>query len=520
MRKAHFLLYFKILLFWWIPANAQLPDGIDIYRFIEENKIDSIAYFLEQGHDINGIYPKNTLLEMAIAHNNLQVVEYLISRSANVNLQNNRSSPLYIGVHYGKIFQSNEIVETLVSNNADVNFKAYSGYTPFTLACRIGNAQAARYLYENGADPSINDRSGRDFMYHVLRGNESRLISYFISKGFEIPRMSSVTDGPYVRLTDDGATESYLMKYDSITDKAEWTQRELNDEAGWMPGKEQIDWFLNQNIQENKTEFNKVEKVFVVSDIHGIFNELTGLLIANRIIDKNLAWIFGDGHLVIAGDVFDRGDLVTECLWLIFNLEYQAQLSGGMVHVLLGNHELMIIKDLDKRYLHDKYVLPYAKAGLDLLELFGDDYILGKWLRSKNIVIKINKTLIVHAGIPPQFVALGRTIDQMNKSFRQYIADPSEITESDRELIIDPVWYRGYFEKTDMSADISAICKYYKSKKIVVGHTTVDKVQLLQRNLVVGVGVHFTGPERPAEGLLILKNKYYRCNAKGKTYPL
>lgn len=520
MRKTHLLFYFAVLLTWGLPAKAQLPDGFDVYRLIQENKTDSIAYFLETGHDVNGIYPRNTLLEMAIALNNLSVVEFLISRDADVNLQNNRSSPLYLGVHFGNTFHSNKIVETLVRNRADINFKAYSGYTPFTLACRIGNAHAVRYLYENGADVSITDRYSNDFMYHVLRGNDASLISFFVSKGFEIPRMSSVTDGPYVRLNEAGLPESFFMNYDSISDHAEWKKRELTDQTGWMPGKEQIDWYIKQNNLVQQAEFSKVEKIFIVSDIHGNYHDLEGLLIANKVIDKNHNWIFGEGHLVIAGDVFDRGDMVTECLWLIFNLEYQAQLSGGMVHVLLGNHELMIIKDVDKTYLHEKYVLPYAKAGLDLPELFGADYILGNWLRSKKIVIKIDKTLIVHGGIPPEFVALGRSMDQMNQSFREYITDTSSIPDSKKELIIEPVWYRGYFEKTDMSADISAICKHFKVKKIVVGHTTVEQVQLLQGNLVVGVGVHFSGPERPAQGLLIHKNKYYRCDAKGKSFPL
>ena len=33
------------------------------------------------------------------------------------------------------------------------------------------------------------------------------------------------------------------------------------------------------------------------------------------IIDKNLNWKFGKGHLVVLGDIFDRGSMVTEVLW-------------------------------------------------------------------------------------------------------------------------------------------------------------------------------------------------------------
>ncbi len=44
---------------------------------------------------------------------------------------------------------------------------------------------------------------------------------------------------------------------------------------------------------------------------------------------------------MFAGDMFDRGDQVTECLWLVYALEETAKAAGGYVHFILGNHELM-----------------------------------------------------------------------------------------------------------------------------------------------------------------------------------
>ena len=36
---------------------------------------------------------------------------------------------------------------------------------------------------------------------------------------------------------------------------------------------------------------------------------------ADHIVDDGGNWAFGQGHLVVVGDVFDRGDEVTEILW-------------------------------------------------------------------------------------------------------------------------------------------------------------------------------------------------------------
>jgi hypothetical protein len=498
-----------------LTAYAQAAQEPDVFRHIRENKTDSIAYFLEQGNDVNGLHPRNTLLEIAIVYNQIDVVKLLIDRKANVNLQNNRSTPLFLSVVYGQNYDSNEITELLVAHEADVNFVGVNGFTPLILASKLNNSPAAKFLYEHDADPAIKDRAGNDFFYYVLRGNDPSLVQYFVSRGFVIPRMSSVEDGPYVRLPGNGAPLSHRMRYDSLTDRAEWLQHDLGEVSDGLPDREAIESYLKKYPLKYSDEYRKVGSIFVVSDIHGHYDHFLNLLRANGIIDANLEWTFGKGHLVIDGDVFDRGDRVTECLWLIFNLEQQAEKHGGMVHYLLGNHELLILKDNDKNYAHEKYILPYAKAGIDYHDLFSREYVLGQWLRTKNIAVKINRLLFVHGGIPPYFADQKRTIEQMNQSINIYMTDTSGVMLDGDDVIIEPMWYRGYFENTDMGSELAMVCKYYKVDKIIVGHTPVDHIKLLQDNYVIGVGVHFNGPDRPAQGLLISNDKFYRCDEKG-----
>ena len=58
-------------------------------------------------------------------------------------------------------------------------------------------------------------------------------------------------------------------------------------------------------------------------------------------MDSACHWTFGKGHLVICGDLFDRGNDVTAELWLLYKLEEEAKEKGGYVHTILGNHEIM-----------------------------------------------------------------------------------------------------------------------------------------------------------------------------------
>jgi len=257
---------------------------------------------------------------------------------------------------------------------------------------------------------------------------------------------------------------------------------------------------VNKNVS-----YKGISKVFAVSDIHGYYDHLVRLLKSNGIIDSDLNWTFGEGHLVIAGDIFDRGDKVTECLWLIYQLERQASENGGMVHFLLGNHELMIIKDNNKRYVNNIYSTLCAKQGIDYKNLFSDEYELGRWLRTKKVALKINDILFVHGGIPPEFSQMNRNLNNINNAFREYITSENSesIESSTKKLIIQPVWYRDYFSQEDMSAEIKKMLRYYKVKKIVVGHTTIENIGLFQGDNVIGIGIHFGDDGKIAEGLMI-----------------
>ncbi len=88
--------------------------------------------------------------------------------------------------------------------------------------------------------------------------------------------------------------------------------------------------------------------------LHGQAGQFLFLLRAHHIIDAQGQWSYGQGALLIAGDVFDRGPQQTEVLCAIYCLAQQARAVGGSAQLLLGNHESMALKG-DTRYPHPKY---------------------------------------------------------------------------------------------------------------------------------------------------------------------
>ncbi len=80
-------------------------------------------------------------------------------------------------------------------------------------------------------------------------------------------------------------------------------------------------------------------KIVAVADIHGDYDNFVKILRGTGLVDDSLDWIGGKTHLVQLGDILDRGDDAKQAFDLLMKLEKQAEAAGGMVHVLLGNHE-------------------------------------------------------------------------------------------------------------------------------------------------------------------------------------
>jgi len=196
----------------------------------------------------------------------------------------------------------------------------------------------------------------------------------------------------------------------------------------------------------------------VISDIHGQYDRFVKILKGNRVIDVNLDWSWGNGHLVILGDVFDRGDKVTECLWLIHKLETQAENWRGQVHYLLGNHEIMVLQN-NTKYVNDKYKRTAELMQMKVSDLYSINSEFGRWLRTKHTIIKLNDVLFVHAGIHPSFLSYKNEFTEMNNLVRANIDAVEDKIKYNEVLKFlfgsdGPLWYRGYFQDTKTSSQI------------------------------------------------------------------
>jgi hypothetical protein len=227
----------------------------------------------------------------------------------------------------------------------------------------------------------------------------------------------------------------------------------------------------------------------------------------------------------VLGDIFDRGDMVTEILWHLFNLEKQAAKAGGKVHVILGNHELMVL-DEDLRYINEKYKTVESITGRKYSDLYSENSVLGKWLRSTPVMITIDDIIFVHGGISPELIHRDLQIKQINQIFSDSIVGKNIYSQEQNEKLdflagdYGPLWYRGYFaDSTFSESTLDSILVFYDKAYIVVGHSPHKEIKSLYNNKILGVDAGI-GYSQPGEMLIYKDGCFYKGSMTGKRVKL
>lgn len=214
--------------------------------------------------------------------------------------------------------------------------------------------------------------------------------------------------------------------------------------------------------------YDNADRIVAFSDVHGAYNAMVATLQNAGVIDDELNWSGGGTHFVLIGDIVDRGPDSRAAMDLLMKLEPQAVAAGGMVHVLIGNHEVMMLIG-DVRYVHpgeyaafaadeteeqrERWFLAYQKLrespGQNIEEsrakfdrafpagffahrtAFSPTGKYGSWILSKPMIVVVNGTAFVHGGLAPSVAETG--LAGVNESLRGDVESYSRAVQ----LLID-----------------------------------------------------------------------------------
>ena len=338
-------------------------------------------------------------------------------------------------------------------------------------------------------------------------------------------------EGPYVFYKNDSILNVNYIKGNRddgfYVDSKEYSiSSDITSTSYFQIDSTSFDFTINSDIKTPKTMYNDENPIIAISDIEGGFKSFRDFLIQNQVIDNNLNWTFGKGHLVLVGDFVDRGWSVTQVLWFIYKLEQEAEKYGGYVHFIIGNHEL---KNMQGNYgaAGDKYLAVSNILGKVQSELYSPNSFLGRWMSSKNSLELINGNLFAHGGIHPDVADSNLNLDEINQIIRHnyykpYFPKPEKTVEnlinSTKKGIC---WYRGYFKDDLTQEEVERGLDLFNAKTVIVGHTLQSKVNRQYNGKVIGIDVKHPKdyqkywPKGQTEGLLIEGNKYYRVFNNG-----
>ena len=297
-------------------------------------------------------------------------------------------------------------------------------------------------------------------------------------------------DGPYVyydgntTIVEEVTPNGLISNSYTVTDNLELTC--------YLPHMNtSFSFFLKPEILIEPSVYTDTPSKFLaISDFDGHIEGFTMVLKGEGIIDDNFNWIYGDGHLIISGDLFDRGYNITECMWLLYKLESEAELVGGKVHLIIGNHEMFNMTD-DWRYVEVKYFNNAHLMGKRMPELYDSNTELGRWLRSKNIIEKIGDYAAMHGGLSPTLLNLDLTYQEINDYGR--IEMNSGLCNSECEVVngSDGVyWYRGMVEEDLSQQQVDVILDSFHVNRVILGHTKANTIRTLYDDKVIAIDMY------------------------------
>lgn len=333
---------------------------------------------------------------------------------------------------------------------------------------------------------------------------------------------------------------------------------------------------------------DEAARLVAIGDIHGSLDGFTSILKVAGLTGEDGRWSGGRAALIQTGDYMDRGADVRAVMDHLIALEAQAKQAGGQALALLGNHEVMNLvgntrdatpeifakfadnKSASRREeeWEDYGALAAAKESkrepippvlqqtreawmeahppgyAEYRDAIGPRGKYGAWLRRKPMVVEVNDTILMHAGLsmanaPAKIADLNdkvkNEITRMDR-FRQRMLDKHLVTPSftlqellqvavaeidvanalikasnsggsalDPERIdvdflkeaveilkVDewtvlanegPLWYRGFAQlpDDDTGGYVAQLLERYKARRFVVGHTPQPPYRITRR---------------------------------------
>lgn len=153
-------------------------------------------------------------------------------------------------------------------------------------------------------------------------------------------------------------------------------------------------------------ELEMPQELYAMGDVHGDYDRMVELLAAGHLISglparpEEVRWTGGKAVLVCTGDFIDKYVHGLSVIALFRAIGPQAEMAGGQVVVMLGNHEAEFLAGGGEKKKSTEFVKELAAAGLSAADVArGEDAGgIGGWLCKLPVAAKVGDWFFCHAG--------------------------------------------------------------------------------------------------------------------------
>jgi len=168
-----------------VNSKSKKPTNTPLHYAAINGDIEIVEMLLSRHANINAENKYgNTPLHNAVESKKMEIIELLLKKGANVNARNsNNLTPFQLAVEEGR----EEIIKLLLQHGANVN-SAYSctyreGYTPLCIAVEEGHEKVVKLLLECGAKIDTHDKDGKTVLQIAVERGHLEIVKVLLKFG-------------------------------------------------------------------------------------------------------------------------------------------------------------------------------------------------------------------------------------------------------------------------------------------------------------------------------------------------
>jgi len=159
--------------------NMGIPITVEsLAHCVIQDRVREVSLFLTAGFSVNSRNNAGVpLLNIAARNRKLDIVRYLITNGADVNMlaEDRGTTALMDSVIAGHL----DIADDLIKAGSELNIKDNNGQTALAVAAGNGNAKMVELLFKAGADPDIPDSLGASARKYATLFNNKVMLALF-----------------------------------------------------------------------------------------------------------------------------------------------------------------------------------------------------------------------------------------------------------------------------------------------------------------------------------------------------